>query len=77
MLVRKLITGVDMSAYTLCSEGDVDLLNSDVHDPHAVAGLLKSFLRELPSSLLTRDLHMQFLAVMGKCSMAFSSSFRR
>lgn len=43
----------------------MDLLTSDVHDPHAVAGLLKSFLRELPSSLLTRDLHMRFLAVMG------------
>ncbi|KAH9971782.1 hypothetical protein BJV77DRAFT_958134, partial [Russula vinacea] len=30
------------------------------------AGLLKSFLRDLPSSILTpRDLHMQFLSVMG------------
>ncbi|KAL5531651.1 hypothetical protein ACEPAG_4528 [Sanghuangporus baumii] len=46
------------------AEGDVDLLASDVRDPHAIAGLLKTFLRELPSSLLTRELHMRFLAVM-------------
>ncbi|KAF9478273.1 hypothetical protein BDN70DRAFT_880139 [Pholiota conissans] len=47
------------------SEGDVDLLASDEYwDPHAIAGLLKSFLRELPSSILTRDLHLKFLAVI-------------
>lgn len=50
------------------TEGDVDLLSSDVRDPHAIAGLLKTFLRELPSSLLTRELHMRFLAVMGAWS---------
>jgi RalA-binding protein 1 len=48
------------------SEGDVDLLASDEYwDPHAIAGLLKSFLRELPASILTRDLHLKFLAVIG------------
>ncbi|KAF9221358.1 RhoGAP-domain-containing protein [Gyrodon lividus] len=47
------------------AEGDVDLLGSDEYwDPHAIAGLLKSFLRELPASILTRDLHMKFLSVM-------------
>ncbi|KAI6044279.1 hypothetical protein EDC04DRAFT_2940718 [Pisolithus marmoratus] len=47
------------------TEGDVDLLGSDEYwDPHAIAGLLKSFLRELPASILTRELHMKFLAVM-------------
>ncbi|KAH8116426.1 RhoGAP-domain-containing protein [Phellopilus nigrolimitatus] len=46
------------------AEGDVDLLASDVRDPHAIAGLLKSFLRELPASLLTREAHMRFLAVI-------------
>ncbi|KAH9479619.1 putative Rho-type GTPase-activating protein 2 [Psilocybe cubensis] len=47
------------------NEGDVDLLASDQYwDPHAIAGLLKSFLRELPSSILTRDLHLKFLAVI-------------
>lgn len=52
----------------ICEEGDVDLLASDEYwDPHAIAGLLKSFLRELPASILTRDLHMRFLSVMGPC----------
>ncbi|QRW02916.1 Rho GTPase-activating protein 21-B [Ceratobasidium sp. AG-Ba] len=47
------------------TEGDVNLLESeDYWDPHAVAGLLKSYLRELPSSILTRDLHLLFLAVI-------------
>jgi len=47
------------------AEGDVDLLRSDEYwDPHAIAGLLKSFFRDLPSSILTRDLHMRFLSVM-------------
>ncbi|KAJ4473739.1 hypothetical protein J3R30DRAFT_3511370 [Lentinula aciculospora] len=47
------------------AEGDVDLLASDEYwDPHAIAGLLKSFLRELPSSILTRELHMRFLSVI-------------
>lgn len=50
----------------LIIEGDVDLLASDEYwDPHAIAGLLKSFLRELPASILTRDLHLKFLAVIG------------
>ena len=48
------------------SEGDVDLLASDEYwDPHAIAGLLKTFLRELPASILTRDLHLRFLSVIG------------
>lgn len=56
------------SALMICKEGDVDLLASDEYwDPHAIAGLLKSFLRELPASILTRDLHMRFLSVMGPC----------
>ncbi|KAF7430602.1 hypothetical protein PC9H_006310 [Pleurotus ostreatus] len=47
------------------AEGDIDLLASDEYwDPHAIAGLLKSFLRELPASILTRDLHLKFLAVI-------------
>ena len=47
-------------------EGDVDLLSSDEYwDPHAIAGLLKCFLRELPSSILTRELHLRFLSVIG------------
>ncbi len=47
-------------------EGDVDLLAVDeCWDLHAISGLLKLFFRDLPTSLLTRELHMKFLAVMG------------
>lgn len=53
--------------YLSVTEGDVDLLGSDEHwDPHAISGLLKSFLRELPASILTRDLHLRFLSVIGQ-----------
>ena len=51
-------------------EGDVDLLNAEEYwDPHAIAGLLKSYFRELPTSILTHDLHFRFLKVIGmrKC----------
>ncbi|TKY85003.1 hypothetical protein EX895_006083 [Sporisorium graminicola] len=45
-------------------EGDVDLLaENQYYDPHAIAGLLKTFLRELPTSVLTRELHMDFMRV--------------
>lgn len=47
------------------TEGDYNLLASgQYHDPHAVAGLLKLFLRELPVSVLTRELHPYFLRVV-------------
>jgi len=47
------------------TEGDIDLLAPDEFwDPHAISGLLKSFLRELPSSILSHDLHLKFLGVM-------------
>jgi len=47
-------------------EGDVPLLSHDeYYDIHAIAGLLKLFLRELPSSVLTRELHKEFLQVIG------------
>lgn len=47
-------------------EGDYDFLgeNEPYCDVHAVASLLKLYLRELPSFLLTRELHMQFLSVL-------------
>ena len=48
------------------AEGDVNLLASDEYwDPHAIAGLLKSYLRDLPASILTKDLHYRFLTVIG------------
>ncbi|KAJ2915458.1 hypothetical protein MD484_g4960, partial [Candolleomyces efflorescens] len=47
------------------AEGDLDLLATNEYlDPHAIAGLLKSFLRDLPDSILTRELHLRFLAVI-------------
>ncbi|KAG0257538.1 hypothetical protein BG011_003897 [Mortierella polycephala] len=46
-------------------DGDIALLaEDDYYDIHAVAGLLKLFLRDLPSSILTRDLHKDFLQVV-------------
>lgn len=50
------------------AEGDFNFLADDhYYDVHAVASLLKLYLRELPSMILTRELHLQFLAVLGKC----------
>lgn len=47
------------------AEGDVNLLTSnEYYDPHAVAGLLKQYLRELPVHLLTRELHAEFIQVI-------------
>jgi RalA-binding protein 1 len=46
------------------NEGDVNLITDDqYYDIHAVASLLKLYLRELPTTILTRDLHLDFLAV--------------
>lgn len=45
-------------------EGDVNLVKDEqYYDIHAVASLLKLYLRELPSTILTRELHLEFLAV--------------
>ncbi|PKY46144.1 RhoGAP-domain-containing protein [Rhizophagus irregularis] len=47
------------------TEGDVDLLgDGEYYDVHAVAGLLKLYLRELPTSVLTRELHAEFVNVI-------------
>jgi len=48
-------------------EGDIKLLDGQYYDVHAVASLLKLYLRELPSSILTRELHLDFLKVLGTC----------
>jgi len=57
------------------AEGDVNLLASDEYwDPHAIAGLLKSYLRDLPASILTKDLHYRFLMVIGMTYMFSLSS---
>ncbi|EFX00755.1 rhogap with PH domain protein [Grosmannia clavigera kw1407] len=46
------------------NESDVNLLvDTNYYDIHAVASLLKMYLRELPTTILTRELHNQFLTV--------------
>jgi RalA-binding protein 1 len=53
----------------------VDLVNSkDYHDVHAIAGLLKLYLRELPSTILTRERHVDFLHIVGTCSHWFADA---
>jgi RalA-binding protein 1 len=60
------------------TEGDFNLLESskdEYHDVHAVAGLLKQFLRELASPILTRELHGEFLKVIGSSLFFFPLLF--
>ncbi len=46
------------------NEGDINLLtDGQYYDIHAIASLLKLYLRELPSTILTNDLRTQFIAV--------------
>ena len=48
------------------TEGDFDFLADDqFHDVHAVASLLKLYLRELPVTILTRELYLPFCEVKG------------
>ena len=52
------------------AEGDFDMLASGQwYDVHAVASLLKLYLRDLPSCLLTRELSADFHRVLGMYSM--------
>lgn len=45
------------------TEGDINLVTDEqYYDIHAVASLLKLYLRELPTTILTRDLHLEFLS---------------
>ena len=49
------------------NEGDFDLLASEQwYDINAVASLLKQYLRELPSFILTKELHLNFAQVAGQ-----------
>lgn len=55
------------------NEGDVDFLTGDqYYDVHAVASLFKQYLRELPTTVLTRELHLDFLRVLGMDSAVLS-----
>ncbi|MCJ1350534.1 MAG: hypothetical protein MMC33_000515 [Icmadophila ericetorum] len=47
------------------NEGDIDLCtDGQYYDVHAVASLLKQYLRELPTMILTRELHLDFLQAL-------------
>ncbi|KAI1498360.1 hypothetical protein F5X99DRAFT_420661 [Biscogniauxia marginata] len=47
------------------TEGDVNILTDQIYyDIHAVASLLKLYLRELPTTILTQNLHAQFVSVI-------------
>lgn len=46
--------------FTFLTEGDVDL-TSEYFDPHAIAGLLKQFFRELPVHIFTSELNPDFI----------------
>lgn len=51
--------------YEFNQRGDIDLLASEEeYDVHAIAGLLKLWLRELPSNVLTRERYPDFLHVI-------------
>lgn len=46
------------------NEGDINLLaDGQYYDIHAIASLLKMYLRELPSTILTNELRSEFIAV--------------
>ncbi|KAI9307697.1 hypothetical protein BJ944DRAFT_157543 [Cunninghamella echinulata] len=48
-------------------DGDIPLLNNkEEYDVHAIAGLLKMWLRELPISVLTRELRPEFIKVIDR-----------
>ncbi|KAK9455044.1 hypothetical protein V1511DRAFT_459312 [Dipodascopsis uninucleata] len=47
------------------NEADVNLLDDGTHyDVHAIAGLLKLYLRELPNNILTNELQRDFLRIL-------------
>lgn len=50
------------------------MASDEFWDPHAIAGLLKSYLRELPTSILTRENHMRYLGVIGMRHTTFYST---
>ena len=58
------------------TEGDFDFLaDEDFYDVHAVASLLKLYLRELPTTVLTRELHINFIEVLGPSQFLFWKVF--
>lgn len=48
------------------NEANVDFMNLSSEDTHVVAGLLKTFLRDLSEPLLTYDLYEEIIQFLGK-----------
>ena len=48
------------------NEANVDFVNLSSEDTHVVAGLLKTFLRDLSEPLLTYDLYEEIIQFLGK-----------
>ncbi|KAJ3256214.1 hypothetical protein HK103_005673 [Boothiomyces macroporosus] len=65
-VISQLRARFDEGNCDLIKEGDVPLLEGDVYyDPHAIAGLLKLFFRELSEPLFTQELRMEFFQISG------------
>ncbi|KAJ3032040.1 UNVERIFIED_CONTAM: hypothetical protein HDU68_008073 [Siphonaria sp. JEL0065] len=58
-------TTIQQLKYLFNLEGDVDLINCnlDMMDVHVVSGLLKLYLRELPTPVLTKTLQQDFMTI--------------
>ena len=55
------------------TEGDLDFLAGETYyDVHAVASLLKMYLRELPTHVLTKELRPEFEKVVGESEFSFT-----
>lgn len=52
---------------------DVNSVNLDDYNIHVIASVLKQWLRDLPSPLMTFELYEEFLRAMGKHISNFSS----
>lgn len=53
---------------------DVSIVNLDDYNIHVIASVLKQWLRDLPSPLMTFELYEEFLRAMGKLIITDSSS---
>lgn len=54
---------------------DVNSVNLDDYNIHVIASVLKQWLRDLPSPLMTFELYEEFLRAMGKFIISSLSSF--
>jgi len=48
-------------------DGDVNLLqDKEIYDVHVIAGLLKLYLRELPTTIMTKEFQPRFIEIACK-----------